>query len=106
MTDRGPNVQPGPFILDHPEEIQRHDIADGHDDHKERGWLESEAEVEDAEIGGDDGEWDHELEEEEGALGEGVEDRDEAVDSVEGEGGDGGDVAGGEEGRLEEEEEE
>ena len=39
-------------------------------------------------------------------MREGVEDGDEAVDGVEGEGGDGGDVAGAEEGGLEEEEEE
>ena len=38
-------------------------------------------------------------------MGEGVEDGDEAVDGVEREGGNGGDVAGGEEGGLEEEEE-
>lgn len=39
-------------------------------------------------------------------MGEGVEDGYETVDRVEGEGGEGGDVAGGEEGGLEEVEEE
>lgn len=38
-------------------------------------------------------------------MGEGIKDWNEAVDGVEGEGGDGSDVAGGEEGRLEEVEE-
>ena len=39
-------------------------------------------------------------------MRKGVEDGDQAVDGVEGEGGDGGDVAGAEEGGLQEEEEE
>ncbi len=39
-------------------------------------------------------------------MGEGIKDRDEAVDTIKGERGEGGDVAGGEEGGLEEVEEE
>lgn len=62
--------------------------------------MESEAFGEDAKVGGDEGEGSEEFEEEEGALTERVEDRDEAVDGVEGERADGGDVAGGEEGGL------
>lgn len=106
MADRRPDVQPAALVANHVEEIQRHDVADGHDDHEECRRRDAESVVEDSEICADDGEWDEDLEDEEGALGEGVEDGDEPGDAVEGEGGDGGDVAGAEEGGLEEEEEE
>lgn len=106
MADTGADIQPGALVADHPEEIQRHDVAEGHDQHEQRRRLQAQSEIEDAEVGGEDGEGDQDLEEEERALGEGVEDRDEPVDGVEAEGGDGRDVAGGEEGGLEEVEEE
>lgn len=106
MTNRGPDIQPAALIPDHPEEIQRQHVADGHDHHEERRRGDAEPPVEDAEVCADEGEGDEEFEEEEGALVEGGEDGDEAVDGVEGEGGDGADVPGGEEGGLEEEEEE
>ncbi len=106
MADTGADIQPGALVADHPEEIQRHDVADGHDDHEQRGRLQAQAEIEDAEVGGDDGEGDQDLEDEERALREGVEDGEQPVDGVEAEGGDGRDVAGGEEGGLEQVEEE
>lgn len=106
MANTRPDIQPAPLIPHHPEEIQRQHIADGHDDHEETRWRDSEAAVQDTEVRGDEGEGDEEFEEEEGALGERVEDGDEPVDGVEGEGGYGGDVTGGEKGGLEEVEEE
>lgn len=106
MADTSANIQPAALIPDHPEEIQRQHVADGHDDHEQAARSDAQTAVQDAQVRGDEGERDEEFEEEEGALGEGVEDGDEAVDGVEGEGGDGGDVAGGEEGGLEEVEKE
>lgn len=106
MADTRPDIQPTALIPDHPEEIQRQDVADGHDEHEERAGGDAEAPVQDAEVGADEGEGHEQLEQEKGALREGREDGDEAVDGVEGEGGNGGDVAGGEEGGLQQVEEE
>lgn len=106
MADAGPDIQPAALVPDQPEEVHRQDVADGDDEHEEAAGRDAEAAVQDAEVGADDGEGDDELEDEEGALGEGVEDGEEPVDRVEGEGGQGGDVARGEEGGLEEVEEE
>lgn len=106
MTDAGPDVQPAPFIPHHPKEIQRQHVADGHHHHEQAARRHTQPAVQDAEVGRDEGERDEEFQQEQGALGERVEDGDEPVDGVKGERGDGGDVAGGEEGRLEEVEEE
>lgn len=106
MADAGPDVQPAALVADEPEEVHGEDVADGDDEHEETAGRDAEAAVQDAEVGADDGEGDDDLEDEEGALREGVEDGEEAVDRVEGEGGQGGDVARGEEGGLEEVEEE
>ena len=106
MADGRPDIQPTPLVSNHVEEVQRHDVADGHDDHEERRRRDAQAVVEDSEIRADHGERDEDLENEQGALREGVKDGDQARDAVEGEGGNGGDVAGAEEGGLEEEEEE
>lgn len=106
MADAGADVQPATFVTHHPEEIHRHDVADGHDDHEQTARGDTQAAVQNPEVGADDGEGDQDFEHEEGALGERVEDGDEAVDGVERKGGDGGDVSGGEKCGLEEEEEE
>lgn len=106
MANTSPDIQPTPLIPDKPEEIHSQHVADRHDQHEETAGRDAESPVEDAEVGADDGEGDDEFEDEEETLGEGVEDWDEAVDGVEGEGSEGGDVAGGEEGGLEEVEEE
>ena len=106
VTDTSPDIQPAALIPDQPEEVHRQHIAHRHDEHEQAARRDAEPAVEDAQVGADDGEGDDELEDEEEALGERVEDGDEAVDGFEGEGGDGGDVARGEEGGLEEVEEE
>lgn len=106
MADARANVQPTTLVSDHPEEIHRQYVANGHDEHEQTARRHAETTVEDTEIGADDSEGDEDFEEQQGALREGIEDRDETVDGVEREGRDGGDVAGGEEGSLKEEEEE
>ena len=106
MTNTRPNVQPTALIPHQPKEIHSQHIANRHHQHKQTAGRDAESAVQDAEVGADDGEGDDDFEDEEGALGEGVEDGYEAVDGVEREGGEGGDVAGGEEGGLEEVEEE
>lgn len=107
LTDTSPNIQPTALIPDHPKKVQSQDIAVRHNDHEQRARGQiSQSLVEDTEIGADEGEGDEEFQHEEGALAEGAEDRDQSVDAVEAEGRDGGDVAGGEEGGLEEVEEE
>lgn len=106
MADTSPNVQPAALVSDQPEEIHSQHVTYRHDQHEETARRDAESSVEDAQVGADDGERDDDFEEEEETLGEGVEDGYETVDGVEGEGGEGGDVAGGEEGGLEEVEEE
>lgn len=106
MTNTCPDIQPTTLIPDQPEEIHSQHIANRHDQHEKTARRDAESPIQDAQVGADDGEGDDEFEDEEQALGEGVEDWDEAVDGVEGEGGKGGNVAGGEEGGLEEVEEE
>ena len=106
MTNTSPDIQPAPFVPDQPEEIHRQHIANRHDEHEQTARRDAESSVEDAQVGADDGDGDDECEDEEETLGERVEDWYEAVDGVEGEGGDGGDVPRGEEGGLEEVEEE
>jgi hypothetical protein len=59
--------------------------------------------VENTQVGADDSEWDEDLVDKKGALRKGAEDGDKALDTVKGEGGYRGDVAGAEEGGLEEE---
>lgn len=87
------NLQPRPLIADFPEEAQREIISNPHDDGEERSAAKSETLCEDAEICGDEGKGREEFEDQKGALGERVEDGDEAVNGIEGEGRDGGDVA-------------
>lgn len=106
MRNGGANVQPTPLIPDHEKETQRHDVADGHDHHEQRRRSDAEPPVQNPKVGAHDGERNEDLEDEQGALGKGVEDRDEAGHGVETEAGYGGDVARGEEGGLEEEKEE
>lgn len=107
MADTRPDIQPAALIPHQPKEIQRQHVADRHHAHEQRTRRQvPESAVQDAEVRADEGEGDEELEQEEGALGEGGEDGEEAVDAVEGEGGEGGDVGGGEEGGLEVVEEE
>lgn len=105
-TDTLSDLQPAPLIPDLPEEPQRQIISNPHDDGEQAPAPQPQTFREDAEIRRDQSEGRKELEKEQGALRERVEDGDEAVDGVEGEGGDGGDVAGAEEGGLQEEEEE
>lgn len=105
MADRRPNIQPRPLISHHIKEIQRHHVRYRHHHHEQRAGRDLQPAVEDAQVGADDGKGDEDFEDQEGALAEGVENGDEAVDAVEGERGDGGDVAGAEEGGLQEEEE-
>lgn len=106
MTNGRPDIQPTPLIPHHVKKIQRQHVPERDHDHEQRARRDAQATVQHAEGGGHDGKGGEELEHEQGALGEGVEDGDEAVDCVEGEGRDGGDVAGAEEGALQEEEEE
>ena len=104
MTYPRPDLQPTPLVPHDPKEPARHQIANPNHDAEDTALGKADAFRQDAEGRGEDEEGDEDLEEEEGALGEGVEDGEEAVDGVEGEGGDAGDVAGGEEGGLQEEE--
>ena len=106
MTDTSPDIQPTALIPNQPKEVHRQHIANRDDQHEETARRDAESPVQDAQVGTDDGEGDDDFEDEERALGERVEDGYEAVDGVKGEGGEGGDVAGGEEGGLEEVEEE
>ena|SRR5690242_9129699 len=106
VTDRRPDVQPTALILDHEKERQRHNIANRHDHHEQRAGGNSESAVKEPEVGGQRGEGNHQLQYEQRALAEGVEDGDEAVYGVKGEGRHGRDVRGAEEGGLDEEEEE
>lgn len=48
MTDTSANVQPTSLVTNHPEEADRHDIPNGHDDHEERTGRHTEASVEDS----------------------------------------------------------
>lgn len=105
VTDRRPDVQPTALVLDHEKERQRHNVADRHDHHEQRAWRNAKPAVEKPEVGGQCGKGNHQLQHEQRALAEGVEDRDEAVYGVKGEGRHGGDVRGAEEGGLDEEEE-
>lgn len=100
MRDGSPDIQPAALVPYHVEEIQRQHICQTHDDHEKRTGRDAESTIQDAEIRGNEGERYHELQEEQGALAEGVEDGQKTKDGVETEGGDAGDVAGAEEGGL------
>jgi len=97
MTNSHADIEPRALVAHHIEEVQRHHVGDGHDHHEERAGRDFEAAVEDTQVSADDGEGDQDLQDEERALAEGAEDGDEPTDAVEGEGGDGGNVAGAEE---------
>lgn len=102
----GTDVKPGALVADKVEEIQRKYVRDGHNEHEERARRNREAPVEDSQVRADDGKRYQDLQDEERALRERIEDGDQAVDRVKGKGGDGGDVSGAEKGRLEKEEKE
>ena len=106
MTDGGPDVQPASLVPHHVEEIQRHDITDGHDDHEQSGRGYPQPAVEDTQIDADNSKGHHQLQEEKGPLREGVEYRYKSVNALKGEGGYRRDVARAEKPRLKEEEEE
>lgn len=106
MADRRPDLQPRSLIPHHVEEVQRHDVRDRHDHHEQRTGRHLQPAVQDPQVRADDGERDEELEDQQRPLAERVEDGDQAVDAVQREGRDRGDVAGAEKGRLEQVEEE
>ena len=94
MANRASNLQPAALVFDHPEEVQRQNVADTHDHHEQRRRRNAETLVQDAQVRADESKGNHQLEDQHRSLREGVEDGDEAVDRVEREGGDGCDVAG------------
>ncbi|KFY85710.1 hypothetical protein V500_08184 [Pseudogymnoascus sp. VKM F-4518 (FW-2643)] len=106
MTNRTPNLQPTPLIPDRPKEVHSQTISHSHNKHKQRTRRHTKPFVEDSQIRRDEREGDQQFEEQQPALGEGVEDGEEPVDAYQAEGGDGGDVSGTKKGGLEEGEEE
>lgn len=106
MTDGGADFEPGALVADHPEEVHGQHVAKGHDEHEERAGGDADPARQNAQVGADDGEGDEQFEQEQGALGERVEDRNEPVHRIKRKGRDGRHVAGREEGRLKEEEKE
>jgi hypothetical protein len=100
------NLQPTALVPHLPKEPQSQIVPDAHDDSEQTAPAQAQTFGQDPEVCGDERERRKEFQEEQRALRKGVEDGDQAVDGVEGEGGDRGDVAGAEEGGLQEEEEE
>lgn len=94
MADARADIQPAPLVPHKPKKIQRQDVTDRHDHHEQTGRCNVEPSVEDAEIGGNDGERNHELQNKESGLRKWVKDRDEAVNAVERKGGYRSDIAG------------
>lgn len=98
MTNRCTNLEPRSIVANHVEEVECRNVRYRHDGHEQCARSDFEAFIQDAQIGADDGKGDHKFQDKQGALAEWVEDGDEAIDAVEGEGGNGGDVACAEEG--------
>lgn len=64
MTDTGPDIQPTPLIPDHPKEIQRQHVTNGHDHHEQTTRRYTQPAVQNPQVGGDEGEGDEEFEQE------------------------------------------
>ena len=74
MTNAGTDIQPTTLVPDHEEEVQCHDVADGHHHHEKRAWSDTETAVQDSKVSADDSKRDNDLQDQQSTLREGVED--------------------------------
>lgn len=82
MADCRADLEPGTFVSDHVEEVECHDVRDGHDHHKQGAGSDLKPTVQDSQVCTDDGEGDEKLENEQRTLAERVEDWDKPVHAV------------------------
>lgn len=106
MADRRPNVEPTPVILNQVKKVERHDVCSGQDQEEESKRGQVEGSRQGTERGGEEQEGYEDLEDQEGAHGERIENGYETKNCFEGKGTDAGDVSRAEKGDVEEEEEE
>lgn len=106
MTDTGSNLEPGAIVPNQVEKVECHDVGGSKTQQEQREGWQFQRPTQDAEDGRDQEEGDQDFYNQKGPHEEGVEDRGQAEDGLEREGGQGGNVARAKEGNIDEEEEE